>query len=65
MMRNTSGEYARQGAGCALRAALSFPDSALGGAIVLSGFLGAPEVSWQIVPTPSVYRILVSLTDMS
>mmetsp|Transcript_9211 Transcript_9211/g.21890 ORF Transcript_9211/g.21890 Transcript_9211/m.21890 type:complete len:472 (+) Transcript_9211:46-1461(+) len=34
-----------QGAGCALRAALSFPDAALGGAIALSGFFGAPEVS--------------------
>jgi len=33
-----------QGAGCALRAALSFPDAALGGAIALSGFFGAPEV---------------------
>eukprot|EP00439_Symbiodinium_sp_Y106_P063131 s4715_g9.t1 len=36
-----------QGAGCALRAALSFPDAALGGAIALSGFFGAPEVSRQ------------------
>lgn len=44
-----------QGAGCALRAALSFPDAALGGAIVLSGFFGAPEVgiapSNQRLPT--------------
>ena len=34
-----------QGAGCALRAALSFPDAALGGAMALSGFLGAPNAT--------------------
>ena len=33
-----------QGAGCALRAALSFPDSALGGSVILSGFFGDPSV---------------------
>jgi len=33
-----------QGAGCALRAALSFPDSALGGSVILSGFFGDPFV---------------------
>ena len=36
-----------QGAGCAVRAALSFPDAPLGGAIALSGFFGAPEVARQ------------------
>lgn len=34
-----------QGAGCALRAALSFPDAALGGSVALSGFFGDPSVS--------------------
>lgn len=34
-----------QGAGLALRAALSFPDAALGGAVALSGFFGDPRAA--------------------
>ncbi|CAE7691231.1 unnamed protein product [Symbiodinium sp. CCMP2456] len=47
-----------QGAGCALRAALSFPDAALGGAIVLSGFFGAPEVSPLAAAVYGLYMVM-------
>ena len=43
-----------QGAGCALRAALSFPDAALGGSVILSGFFGDPSVPWT-VGIPSLF----------
>ncbi|CAE7171182.1 unnamed protein product [Symbiodinium pilosum] len=46
-----------QGAGCAVRAALSFPDAPLGGAIALSGFFGAPEVVSSLAAMPWGYLL--------
>jgi len=46
-----------QGASCAIRAALSFPDAPLGGAVVLSSFFGAASAT--VAPANRGLKVLV------